>query len=255
MKKTWIGILVVLAVVAATARTEMRIWTDKKGNSIEAEFVNFFSDKVILKTAAGKQFKVPQNGLSQKDIAYLKNVVPPKIDIEVNIITDSKNIKVPKINIDLGIYSSSSSSTSMKQEKIRGKVTITKKNRDPSCRTFVAHLYIFTKHQSSEEIKIVDKTTREFSFKNQDIVKFEGSTISIHYYNDRYRSPPFISDYDNYGEVYEGYLVFIKDNEGNIICTKGSCKLFENKVSEIKESKNNDLFDDDMIPLRRRDKK
>ncbi len=239
MKKQWLVILIVWVIGGTAVHAEMRMWTDKKGNSIEAEFVKLFSGKVVLKTADGKQIKVPQNGLSNKDLEYLKNVVPPKLDIEVDINTDSKNIKNKHFV----------SSINMKQEKIRGKVTITKKNRDPSCRTFVAYLYVFTKHQQSEKIKVIDKKKHDFSFKTQNMVKFEGSTISTHYYNNGYYWSDFSSNYDNYGEEYEGYLVFIEDDKGHIICTKGSCKLFENMVSKIKKSKKNDLFDEDMRPL------
>ena len=244
MKKQWLVILIVWVIGGTAIHAEMRIWTDKKGNSIEAEFVKLFSGKVVLKTAAGKQIKVPQNGLSQKDLEYLKNAVPPKIDIEVNINTDSKNMN----NKDYV------SSINMKQEKIRGKVTITKKNRAPSCRKFVAYLYIFTKHQQSEEIKVVDTKTHAFSFEKHNTVKFEGSTISTHYYNKSYGSG-YSSEYDNYGEEYEGYLVFIEDETGNIICTKSSRSLYESNISQIKKSKKNDHFDDDMNPLNRKNDK
>lgn len=233
MKKLLTGILIVLIVGGTIAHAEMRMWTDKKGNSIEAEFVKLFSGKVVLKTKAGKQVKVPQSGLSQKDIDYLKNVIPPKIDIEVDLDNNST-----QTSSDGYGYSS------RRKQKIKGSVTLIKKNREPSNRKFTAYLYVFAKELRDDEIWVLDTVKKDFSFENQKKIEFSGSQRSVNYTD--------YSDGADYGDKYEGYLVFIEDDNGKIICTKASRSLYESKISQIKKSKSNARFDDDMNPLKRR---
>ena len=235
MKNRWIGILIIVAVGAGSALAEMRMWTDKKGNSIEAEFVKVFSGKVILKTADGKQIKVSQSGLSKKDLEYLKNAIPPKIDIKVDVDKENKQTD------------SDGYGYSRRKQKIKGSVILTKKNREPSNRQFTAYLYVFAKELRDDEIWVLDTVKKDFSFENQKTVEFSGSQRSVNYTD--------YSDGSDYGDQYEGYIVFIEDKNGNIIYTKGSRSLYESKISEIKSSKNNDRFDDDMNPVNRRDKK
>ena len=50
-----------------------REWTDKKGQTIEAEMVKYQQGYVFLKRADGKSFKVPVNKLSEKDVNFIKN--------------------------------------------------------------------------------------------------------------------------------------------------------------------------------------
>ncbi len=231
MKKQWLVILIVWVIGGTTVHAEMRVWTDKKGNSIEAEFVKIFSGKVVLKTAEGKQIKVPQNGLSQKDLEYLKNVVPPKIDIEVNIKKENKQT------------SSDGYGYSRRKEKIKGKVTLLKKNKAPSNRKFTAHLYVFAEDIRDDELWILDKAKHEFSFEHQKTVEFSGNQRSVSYSDSSYSN--------KYGDQYKGYLVFIEDDNGKIICIKGSPSNLEKNVGRIKKAKINDRFDDNLVPVNR----
>lgn len=236
MKKQWLVIVLVWVISGAAVRAEMRMWTDKKGNSIEAEFVKIFSGKVVLKLANGKQVKVPQSGLSKEDQEYLKSAIPPKIDIHVDI--DKKG---EQTSSDGYGYSS------RRKQKIKGHVTLTKKNRDPSSRQFTAYLYVFAKELRDDEIWVLDTVKEAFSFENQKTFEFSGNQRSVNYTD--------YSDGADSGDQYEGYLVFIEDEKGSIIYMKGSSKLYESKISQIKNSKNNARFDDDMNPLSRKNKK
>ena len=226
MKNLIIGILIVLAIGEVAARAEMRMWTDKKGNSIEADFVNIVAGKVILKTPAGKQLKVPQSGLSNADQIYLANAIPPKIDIDVNIDNDRK-----KLSESLGYTRT--------REKITGHVTLTKKNRDPCNRRFSAYLYIFEKDLREDEIRVLDKAKHEFSFEHQKKVSFDGNQSNVEY--TKYDSDYYYST--NLGKKYEGYLVVVEDDKGKIICVKGSRRLYENKANQIRKAKKGSLLD------------
>ena len=228
MKNLIIGILIVLAIGEVAARAEMRMWTDKKGNSIKAEFVKIVAGKVILKTPAGKRLNVLKSGLSNADQIYLANAVPPKIDIDVDIDNDRK-----KLHESVGYTRT--------REKIKGHVTLIKKNREPCNRTFSAYLYLFRKDLSEDEISVLDKSKHEFSFEHQKKVSFDGNQSKVEY-------TKYDSDYYHYsrnrnpGSEYAGYLVIVED-KGKIICVKGSRRLYENKASQIRKAKKGSLLD------------
>lgn len=62
------------------AQAEFRTWKDKKGNGIDAELVNTFGGKVVLKDKNGKIYKLDPAKLSEADQLYL-NPPPPKYKI------------------------------------------------------------------------------------------------------------------------------------------------------------------------------
>lgn len=231
MKRLLSGIMIVLAIGTLGTFAEMRTWTDKKGNSIKAEFVGVFSGKVVLKKASGKQVKVPQSGLSAKDQKYLENAVPPTIEIDVFIDRESKQI------------SSNGYGYSRRRENIKGRVILTKKNRESSSRKFTAYLYVFGKDLYRDEIWVIDETQHEFSFEHQKKIEFSGNQSSITHTDSSYSN--------KYGDKYDGYLVFIKDSGGNVVCVKGSRSKYEKKVTQIEKAKKRARFDFDLNPLNR----
>jgi len=218
-----IGILIALAAMELAAWAEMRIWTDKKGNSIEAEFVNFFSSKVVLKTAAGKQFKVPISGLSAEDQKYLKNVVPPTIDIAVAMNRETKIL-------------SSSSDSIRKAEKIKAQVTLTKKNSEPCGRKFTAYLYVFAKNNRENELVVLDAAEHGFSFEQENKIVFSGNPVETERTERSYSRI-------NEGQEYEGYLVVIEGDQGTVLYTKGSRSLYETHADQIRKAEKGTRFD------------
>ncbi|MDF7824967.1 SHD1 domain-containing protein [Pontiellaceae bacterium B12227] len=91
MMKKWVC-LVVSVLCLCRVQAEMRIWSDKKGNTIEAEFMSMMGSKVVLKTPQGKTIKVPAAGLSDADKKYLSENIPPKIKIEVDVDKDRETL-------------------------------------------------------------------------------------------------------------------------------------------------------------------
>lgn len=66
-----------VTVLVLSATAEYRIWTDKKGNEIEAEFIREFGGKLTLRDRKGRVFKVDPKGLSEADHLYLNPPPPP----------------------------------------------------------------------------------------------------------------------------------------------------------------------------------
>jgi len=89
MKKRVLNIIMLSILWAGISCAEMRTWTSENGDTIEAEFKQMFGgNKVVLKTSKGKTLKIPIDGLCAKDRKYLASVVPPKIDIIVDVDKD-----------------------------------------------------------------------------------------------------------------------------------------------------------------------
>ena len=65
--------------VAPEPKSKTRIWTFKNGKTAEAELVMQMGDKLVLKTARGKQVKLPITDFSDSDLAYVELENPPPL--------------------------------------------------------------------------------------------------------------------------------------------------------------------------------
>ncbi|MDH3981495.1 MAG: SHD1 domain-containing protein [Kiritimatiellaceae bacterium] len=224
------SLLVVLGVLVVTsvARAEMRVWTSVKGDTIEAEYVNIIGTKVVLKSAAGKILKVPKNGLCRADLEYLAQAIPPKIEIDVDMDKDRDT---------LDSYSScyGSYNYERKAETAKCSVTLTKKNREPSNRELVATIYVLVKSTRGSTRKVVSYATHKFSFKNSKAAQFAAPAATVEYTKSDYVS--------NHGQKFEGYLVIVEDQDGNVVATETNQSKYENHVHKFKKAKKGTRFD------------
>ena len=78
-----IGLVLVFG-LAASGFGEMRTWTSKTGQTLEAEYARNTMDTVWLKTPTGKQKKIPISAFSKADQDYIYSQTPPKIEISVD---------------------------------------------------------------------------------------------------------------------------------------------------------------------------
>lgn len=70
MPKRCVGSTLLLLLMAAFARAEVRTWTDRQGKTTKAEFVRVHEGRVILKSGT-QTLQVPLSGLSQQDQDYV----------------------------------------------------------------------------------------------------------------------------------------------------------------------------------------
>ena len=61
--------------------SKMRTWTLAGGRTLEAEFVNIFAGKVVLKDAKGKIRKVSKERLSAEAVEYVELACPPTLEV------------------------------------------------------------------------------------------------------------------------------------------------------------------------------
>lgn len=215
----------------------MRIWSDQKGNTIEAEYVNIFGTKVVLKTVDGRQLKVPMAGLSEADKEYLASAIPPKIKIGVNVDKDRDTIS--SYSSDYGTYN-----YERKSETIKCVASLEKVNQEPTNREFTASMFVFGKETKGSYLKLLSKTEHKFDFKYGKTTSFNSSPVTVEYTKSDYLS--------NNGYRYEGYLVVVEDSAGNVVACESTNSSYEEHLVKIKNAKENAMLDDDFDVISRR---
>lgn len=212
---------------------EMRTWTSKKGDTVEAMYIRMFAGgKVILETSDGKQLTVPVDGLCAKDQEYLASKVPPQLDIEVDIDTDSDT-------------SYSSYDYERKKEVVKGKVVVKKTNREPCNQTLTVGMYVFAKRQRGDDLWLISKAEKKISFADGvDQHFFKCPAAETEYTNTSYS--------DQRGYRYEGYLVMVEDAAGNILAVESNRGEIESHCKAIRGAEVNTEFDGDFDRMSRK---
>ena len=229
MKQKWVCLMISLFCLC-NVQAEMRIWSDKKGNTIEADYINIIGSKVALKTQEGKNIKVPISGLCDADRKYLAEIIPPKIKIEVD--TDKDRDTVDSYSSSYGSYN-----YERKSETIKCTAVLKKTNQEPTNRKFKAHMYVIGKETSRPIKTVLSKVEHEFDFKQNKTTSFHSDPVTVEYTKSDYASEG--------GFRYDGYIVFVEDSELRIIAIESSNSGYEKNLHKLKKLKERDKMDDD----------
>lgn len=223
------GSFVALALMACfVAHAEMRVWTSVKGDTLEAEFVRVLSgDRVALKRADGRELKIPIRGLCEEDKKFIKEAVPPKVEIDVKVDDESKVV---------GSLSGYEYDRSEKRQSIKCSVYIKQKNREASSHALVARLLVFSKDLKNDEYRVEQVETHDFSFEKSRDTTFWSSKLVLDFIRDSYSG--------NRGQEFEGYLVCVEDKAGRVIGVQGSRKGYEDNVDKFRSVEAGTKFDD-----------
>jgi len=199
---------------------EMRLWQDKNGNFLEAEFICEMAEKIILRDAKGKDYKVSLSALSQKDQNYLISKLPPEVEITFSKKQDRRRHEYYS-DVDM-----------------QCEVTIRKKSRMPYTGQLKAILFVIGDASRNREYVMLDRTEVNFDFKNSKHYSFKSAPFRMRQYNSEY----YYSD----GVKYAGYLVVVYDEMGNKVEVKSSRDEFTNHLKEISGFKAGERFSRDM---------
>ncbi len=213
-------IFILISMCSIIAIAEIRLWEDKKGNILEAEFQCELAGKVVLRDRSGKDHKLSISTLSEKDQRYLQAKIPPKIEI-----------KFKKIQDRTKKYYSSSTIV------MYGDVTLTKKSRMPYTGDLKATLFMIGEDSREDEYIMLDRAEFKFDFKTEKTLSFKGEKFKMHQNN--YYST-------NAGTRYRGYLIAVYDAEGKIIQIKASREEFKEKIKYLSGIKAGEHFPNDM---------
>jgi len=210
----------------AMANAEMRTWTSRKGDTVEAEYVRMRGDKVVLKTADGKTHRIPVEGLCDDDQEYLSHAaaVPPRIQIDVD----------EDVDIDKQVISSF---REKEEQTITCNVLIRKANSEPCFDKFKVNLFLIAEVKESSEKIIIDTKEQSVSFANQDTAQI---SLTGKVENE--------TGYDwAAGLEYEGHIVCVQDDSGEIIAMKATKNAYEKNMGAILKAKKGDLFTEDFV--------
>lgn len=210
---------ILICFLCSGAFAEMRVWEDKKGNALEAEYKCTVSGKVVLTDSKGKDYTLSISSLSKKDQQYLQTKLPPKIDIKFKKSQDHK---------------STGYSTSM--VTMYGEVTLTKTSRMPYEAELKATMFIIGEDADDDEYVLMDKTKINFNFKTEKEKVFTGEKFKMRQYD----------GYSSNGTEYKGYLVVVYDTDGAVISLKASGKKFESGLKYLSALNTGSRFPADM---------
>ena len=202
--------------IATSSFSEFRIWRDQKGNSVEAELVTLNATMVVIKDRDGKTFKFAPSKLSIEDQKYLKNAIPPRMDIEFKKVMDRVN----------------TSHNYSARVTLECEVTVTKKEQRAFDKDLKVTLMVFGESQRYRDIIVMDKTEASFSFRSSREFTMNAGLISM--YQDKYDNSS--------GVKYEGYLAVVQDKSGKVLLVKSSRKSFEDEVAALLKFNKKDRF-------------
>lgn len=207
----------------AEPRGEMRVWTSKKtGLRVEAAYERMSGPKVRVRTADGKPLVLAVGSLSPADMKYLRTVVVPEIEIDVKKKEDER----PKCRVKTAIAVSTSDRTILTTVS----VAVKKKSRFPYDGTMVAEVYLIGDETNTEDHRLVSKRKFPVTFTEEND---ECSTFSL---RDTFRSYVEYNGPNSYGEErgceYAGYVVVVRDINGDIAAYDTNLSYMDNEFSE-----------------------
>ena len=223
MKK--LMLLVLCSGICFQAFSEYRIWKDKKGNSIEAEFVCISGGKVVMRSRAGRVLKFDPSGLCAADQEYLENSIPPKIEV---VFSKKQDRKKHGNSYSAEVFMS-------------GSVQFEKKNREPYVREMKAVLMMVGEDQRSRNYIMLDVVDGLFDFKETSDFSLVGNEFRM--YEDRYDNSS--------GTDYVGYIAVVFDDAGEVLAVKSSRKDFVENCAKLAGFKAGSRFSKKFIDVNR----
>ena len=208
----------------------MRTWTLKDGHTLEAEFVNVFGGKAVLKNAKGKARKVPLQQFSVEDIEYVELACPPTIDI--NFQNSLKTVSFKGGFYDFDFWH--------RYPEKWGNFGVQLKQTSTGEYNHGLDVEIFVVGQQREGSKYLLLDRQKFSF--------NPAKEDRHH---EYHSPRKVElqNYPDYygqwvhGDKYVGYVVTVVDKRGQVIATEGPKKWLIENLDNLKKLKIGNYFD------------
>jgi len=210
-----VGASLMLSVVAKAA--DMRIWTAVNGQTLEAKFIQMSGPKVVLEKPDGKRIMIAKDNLCMADHEYLAVAIPPELKFEVDRDKDSQK-------------TAQGYSYTFRRETVTLAVTIKKVNRDECSRKFKAKLYMLAESKGGDSsYMVMEHKEHSFDFIRGNNTHFDASST--------------VKNYEGYsysrGWEYDGYVIVVEDEEGQIVATDASKSTFLSKIRTIENNRGN----------------
>ena len=226
MKK--LVLIMIVAGLAGSALAEFRVWTDRKGNTLEAEFVGTQGKKIILKKQDGTTLTISPLPLTDDDKEYLYGKVPDGLlDPE----TEALDLEKPRLEIRFKKVTDTDNELEVKGFRdihIVGRAKIIRKSTKPYPGQLTAFMYVIGHNDRINGYVLLDSTAHDLDLKKNHEISLSGNTFIIHEDKELY----------TFNTQYAGYVVVVKDEENSLIAIKSShpkyqenYKKFENRYN------------------------
>lgn len=190
--------------LALPAAAEYRIWSDKTGYAVEAEFVCETGGQMVFRDREGKEYKINPESLSDEDQLYLQSLLPPVLYINVNKLQETR------------------SRGEAREGTVECVVTIKKTSTRPYTGRLTAQLVVIGQDRRSDTYIILSRAKGDFELNraNQEQYEFKSNRVRVGF--DMHRKV---------STEYSGYVLVVKDNHGKVVARDASRSVFE-KVAE-----------------------
>ncbi|MDF7806307.1 SHD1 domain-containing protein [Pontiellaceae bacterium B12219] len=200
---------------AEQGSSALRTWVSKDGKTLEAEFMTAMGDNVVLKTARGKQLKIPLSDLSEEDNKFVKLATPPRFKLDLGKKIRQKRLKYGADAIGINEYTFTAK---VKQES-SGKYPY----------PLTVEYYAIGSELAGNKFILLDKAESVFvpsELENGTAHEFSGRTFDM-------------LDYNVYemrrGDKYAGFLILVKDQRGEVIAHRSSPTWLYKNMDNLKK--------------------
>jgi len=205
----------------------MRTWTFGDGKSLDAEFLLRMGTHIVLKTARGRQKKIPADRFSDEDLDYITLAVPPVLKLDLGKKSNQRRLKHDKkgaVGIIKYVFS----------PKID--FSDTKYNHE-----LKVDYWVIGSEIGGSAFILLDKGTDSFvpSEHPEGRYSFSGKSLDLydwvieHIYQQRR------------GERYKGFLITVTDERGVMIAHRNSPTWLFKNLDKLKELELGSFLDDE----------
>ena len=201
-----------------SSENKMRSWIVAADRTIEAELINTFGGKVVLKTAEGRILRIPKERLSAEDLAYAELSQPPAFNI--NFLKSSRQKSFHGGFYDIEWWDRPP------EEWVHYGVQLKQTSAGEYNHQLQVEMFVVGKQRGGDRYILLDRqqTTFNPAMEDQRFYEFrsERKVVLTHYNR-------FYGIESDCGETHSGYLVTVKDARGETIAVEYSNKwLYEN---------------------------
>jgi len=210
-------------------KNKTRTWTLVDGRTIEAEFINTFGGKVVLKNAKGKTYKIPPGKLSAGDLEYTELARPPVFNI--NFLKNFDQKRFSGGFYDVFIYGRSMWARPPESRGFFG-VQLKQTSAGEYNHELQVELFAIGKQRS--------RIGARYILLDHQKIAFTPSKEDQRFYEFRSKRKVVLTDYVNeysipFGEKYSGFLVTVTDARGEIISVKSSTNWLVENLENLKK--------------------
>ncbi len=206
---------------------KLRTWTLDDGQSIEAELVNQTSENAWIKTADGREIKVPADKLSEDDRLYLRLDDVPRMRIDftekIDALTSPPN--------ELGRFSDTRRPVEIKEYRFKARVKIMDTTRYTYPLT-VEYFAIGREREGKNNYVLWQRSSKTFTPSRDNNFQMEfGSQEPIR----RIVKSMMAGSSRMRGEDYDTYLVTVTDQRGKIIAHRTPNEFLFEHLDRLKK--------------------